>query len=98
MEIQLTKMSSRGQVVIPQKLRDSLGVDEGSVFAVFGKGDSFILKSVLTPSKDDLIRELGDIAKDGAKRAKSLGIEEGDVSDIVHRFRKKKKAENENNS
>ena len=44
MEVETTKMSSRGQVVIPQDLREELGIEEGTVFAVMGSRDTLILK------------------------------------------------------
>jgi hypothetical protein len=39
-------------------------------------------------SKEDLICELREIAREGAKRAQKLGIKETDVPDIMHKSRK----------
>ena len=47
-----------------------------------------MLKKIITPSKEDLINELKEIAKDGRKRAEKLGIKETDVPDLVHKARK----------
>jgi AbrB family looped-hinge helix DNA binding protein len=95
MEIELTKMSSRGQVVIPQKLRDKMKVKEGSVFAVFGSDDSFVLKKITVPNKERFLKSLEKISKEGRKRAEELGIKESDVPEMIHRLRKEK---NENSS
>lgn len=35
-----TKLSSRGQVVIPEEIRISLGLNEGDQFVVIGEGDA----------------------------------------------------------
>ncbi len=90
MEIELTKMSSRGQVVIPQKLRDIMKVKEGSVFAVFGSDDSFVLKKIAVPDKEKFLESLEKISKEGNRRAEKLGINESDVPDMIHRLRKEK--------
>lgn len=43
-ELELTTMSSKGQVVIPQKMRE--GFDEGEQFVVIKAGKQLILKRV----------------------------------------------------
>ena len=91
MAIEIVKMSSKGQVVIPQHIRDELNARKGSVFAVISSKDSVVLKRVETPSQDDLIRDLEKIAKEGRKRAERLGIKESDVPGLVHKTRKEKR-------
>ena len=88
--MEITSMSSRGQIVIPQRIREKMGIGEGEKFIVLNTNDSIIFKKVVVPSKDTLIRELESLAKEGAGRAEKLGIRESDVSDIIHRFRKSK--------
>jgi hypothetical protein len=43
------------------------------------------------PSKEELISELKEIAKEGAKRAEKLGINENDVPNLIHKLRNSKK-------
>ncbi|MDO8460673.1 MAG: AbrB/MazE/SpoVT family DNA-binding domain-containing protein [Nanoarchaeota archaeon] len=90
MKIETTKMSSRGQIVIPQNLREEINADEGTTFVVMVSGDTLILKKVEIPSKEKLIQQLKELAKEGNKKATAAGIKESDVVDIVHRFRKQK--------
>ena len=45
-EMQFTKASSKGQVVIPTRIRKRLDIKEGSVFAVATDRDVIILKKV----------------------------------------------------
>ena len=78
MEVETVKMSSKGQIVIPQNIREGLGASEGTVFAVLGTRDTVVLKRINKPSKEVLIRELEIIAKEGRKRAEKLGIKESD--------------------
>ena len=82
------KMSSKGQIVIPQDIREELNVDEGTVFAVISSKDTIILKKIATPSKEELIREFKKIATEGRKRSEKLGIKESDVPNLIHKLRK----------
>lgn len=84
-------MSSKGQIVIPQGIRAEICASEGTMFAVISGRDSIVLKKIVTPSKEELICELKEIAREGAKRAEKLGIRESDVLDLVHKARKNKK-------
>lgn len=47
-ETQITKMSSRGQIVIPEGIRDEMGLEAGSTFVVFARkdADSILLKKL----------------------------------------------------
>ncbi len=88
MAVATTRMSSKGQVVIPQEIREEIEAHEGAVFAVVGSKDTIILKKIVTPSKEDLISGLKRIALEGRRRAEKLGIKESDVSSIIHKRRK----------
>ena len=48
-----TRMSSKGQVVIPESLRQQLGLESGTRFIVMGEDDVIILKTIHTPSMHD---------------------------------------------
>ena len=91
MPAETIKMSSRGQIVIPQDIREELRASEGTIFSVVSSKDAIILKKIETPSKEELIKELGAIALEGRKRAEKLGIKESDVAEMVQRIRKSKR-------
>ena len=88
MVLETIKMSSRGQVVIPQDIREEIHASEGTLFSIMNNKDTLILKKIETPSKEELIKELEIIAKEGRKRAEKLGIKESDVPHLVHSVRK----------
>jgi len=88
MTVEMIKMSSKGQIVIPQDIRAEICASEGTMFAVVSGRDSIVLKKVAIPSKEELICELQMIAKDGRKRADRLRIKESDVPELVHKIRK----------
>jgi len=91
MPAETIKMSSRGQIVIPQDIREEIKASEGTIFSVVSSKDAIILKKISTPSKEELIKEIESIAREGRKRAERLGIKERDVPELVQRGRKSKR-------
>ena len=55
---ELTKASSKGQVVIPTDIRKKLGIKEGSVFAVSARKDMIVLKKLDTKIKAEDLKTL----------------------------------------
>jgi len=53
MDFEVTKLGERGQVVIPQEFRRSMGLHQGEKFAVMERGDMIILKRLKAPSIED---------------------------------------------
>lgn len=45
-EIEFTKASSRGQIVIPAKIRKKFDIKKGSVLAVAARKDMIVLKKI----------------------------------------------------
>lgn len=90
MSVETTRMSSKGQVVIPQDLRDDMDLTEGTLFAVVGDKDSIILKRIDIPSKESMFLELDKIAEEATARLKKKGIKESDFVNIVHKRRQAK--------
>ena len=79
MNIETVRMSSKGQVVIPQDIREEVHVDEGTVFAVVGTKDTIILKKIAMPSKEELIAGLGFFAKKAKAKLQSKGVTEKEL-------------------
>jgi AbrB family looped-hinge helix DNA binding protein len=61
--MEITKISSKGQLVIPSKIRIELGISEGSVLGVEKMKDMIILKKI----DMDLVRQF----KEGLEDLKS---------------------------
>ena len=55
---ELTKASSKGQIVIPTIVRKKLGIKRGSVFAVSAMKDMIVLKKLETGIKPEDLRTL----------------------------------------
>ena len=60
MEIELTRISSKGQVVIPLSIRKRLALKDGETLAVSTKDDILVLKKIENPLEENL-RTLEDI-------------------------------------
>ena len=81
-----TKMSSKGQVVIPENIRKRLNLKVGTEFVVVGEKDVIILKNITPPSLD----EFEDLIVEARKRGKQAGIKKSDISEAIVKVRRKK--------
>ena len=81
-----TKMSSKGQVVIPEEIRDKMGLKSGTKFVVMGNKDYVVLKTLEPPSLD----ELEELIKQTRKQVRKLGIKKSDVSNAIKKARRNK--------
>ncbi len=89
MQVETVRLSSKGQLVIPQDVRQELEVDEGSLFALVTTKDTILLKKIQTPSKDVLIKDLMNIALEGKRRLQRKGLAESDLHRAVEKQRRK---------
>jgi len=87
MNVEITKMSSRGQIVVPRGIRNELEMKEGTFFAILGSKDTIILKKLETFSKEKILKDVEKLARVGKKRAEKLGIKEIDIPRLVHKLR-----------
>jgi AbrB family looped-hinge helix DNA binding protein len=55
---ELTRASSKGQIVLPAIVRRQLGIKRGSVFAVTARNDMIVLKKLETGIKPEDLRTL----------------------------------------
>lgn len=78
-----TKMSSRGQVVIPQTIRDKMGLKEGVEFVVVSEGDALMFKVISRPS----LEEFKSLQQELQKQAQEVGLKPKDVSKAIRKVR-----------
>lgn len=81
-----TKLSSKGQVVIPEEIRDRLGLKPGAQFVVLGDRDVVILKVIQSPD----MAQFGEIVGRARKTAKRAGLKKKDLEQAVKRVRSRK--------
>jgi AbrB family looped-hinge helix DNA binding protein len=82
-----TRLSSKGQVVIPEEIRNGLGLSEGDQFVVIGEGDAVILKAI-TPPKIEEFDKLLSQARMAATRA---GLKKADLKSAIAKVRRRAK-------
>lgn len=87
MQVNVAKVSSRGQVVIPREIREELGLREGNGLLVFRIGDSIVLKSPSVTPSAELASNLEAIRK----KIKELGITRTDVKAEIGTVRMSRK-------
>lgn len=81
--IEVTKLSSKGQVVLPQAIRDRLRLETGAKFVVIGEGDIVILKKLEVPARD----QLKQLLKESKAYARRTGLKRSDVSKAIKQVR-----------
>ena len=81
---ELTKMTSKGQVVIPHEIRKELDLKEGTQIVVSRSGEMILMKKISIP---DPKKEFEDLTRKGSEFAKRKGIK--DEEDVVKRIHKK---------
>ena len=83
--VSTTRMSSKGQVVIPEQIRVQLALETGSQFVVVGDKDVVILKRITTPS----LSEFDGLVKQARSQARAAGLKKSDIENAVTQARKK---------
>jgi AbrB family looped-hinge helix DNA binding protein len=81
-----TKMSSKGQVVIPDTIRKQLKLKTGSQFVVLGKDDVVILKKIAPPSTD----EFDSLIAEARRLGKEAGLKKSHIAAAIARVRGRK--------
>ena len=81
-----TKMSSKGQVVIPEDIRIKLGLTTGSQFIVLGEDDVVIMKTINSPS----MRDFDSLIRKARENAKTAGLTQADITRAVDEVRSEK--------
>ena len=81
-----TRMSSKGQVVIPEEIRDRLGLQSGTQFVVVGDRDVVILKAISAPS----MKEFDNLIVQARQQARRSGLRKADIDAAVAKVRGRK--------
>jgi AbrB family looped-hinge helix DNA binding protein len=85
-EAATTKLSSKGQVVIPEEIRNRLGLKPGAQFVVVGERDVVILKAIQTPD----MSEFDEIVGRARRTAKRAGIKKEDINKAIRTVRSRR--------
>lgn len=83
---EIATMTSRGQIVIPKNIRQSMMLDSGSKFIVMGDGDTVVLKKFEMPSPNSLKTLLAQ----SRRVARQSNLKKSEVSRAIKEARRKK--------
>lgn len=78
-----TKLSSKGQVVIPEDVRERLGLKPGVQFVVVGDGDVVMLKVISPPP----VEEFGELLKKVRGKARQARMKQSDIRSAIKKVR-----------
>ena len=90
MEIEISKITSKGQVVIPQGIRERKGIKEGERFLVFDTDDSIIFKRIKNLEAKKDLTEFENVFKSMWKTSKKRNISKKDIEKEIEEVRKEK--------
>ena len=78
-----TKMSSKGQVVIPEEIRERLGLKPGAQFVVVGDKGTVILRAITPPS----MAEFDELMAEARRQARRAGLKRSGVAAAIAKAR-----------
>ena len=84
-----TRMSSKGQVVIPEEIRQRLGLRSGMQFVVVGDRDVVILRAISPPSMD----QFDDLISAARKAARQTGMKRPDIEAVTTKIRSRRRVQ-----
>jgi AbrB family looped-hinge helix DNA binding protein len=78
-----TRMSSKGQIVIPEAVRKKLNLQPGAQFVVVGEDDVVILKAITTPG----LETFDALIQQARQQALTAGLKRSDIKKAAERAR-----------
>jgi AbrB family looped-hinge helix DNA binding protein len=88
-EADVTVVSGKGQVVIPQAIREKLRIGPKTKLLVYGYQDAVIMKKMEIPN---VIKDLEDLYRRVDQKVKKYGpLSDKEINDIIHQSRKKRR-------
>jgi len=86
-ETTITKVSTKGQVVIPQNLREEMMIKAKDEFLIYGENDTILMKKIVKPKLEESFIELN---KRLSKKMKQNKITRKDVEEAIKEVRRQK--------
>ena len=82
-KIDTTTLSSKGQIVLPQDVRERLGLKEGNKFLVMAEEDTVVLKAIKPVPRE----QFDSMLKFTREAVKKAGITPEDLDKAIERVR-----------
>lgn len=81
--LDVTRMSTKGQVVIPGDIRQALALTPGTKFVIVGEGDTVILKRIGRPG----LAEVDKLFAESRKFARRAGLRRSHIRKAIQKAR-----------
>ena len=81
--LEVTSVSSRGQIVIPNSIRAELHLETGDKLVVISDGANILLKKIESPAKKDFTK----LIEQSRQFAESVGMNQTEVANIIKEVR-----------
>jgi len=85
MTMDLTRLSQKGQVVIPNAVRKQLGLKEGMKFLVVGVEDTIVLRRLEMSQERSRLKSL---LQESRKKAQKVGFNDREITELIRKTRK----------
>mgnify|MGYP001598682956 FL=1 len=84
MEVELTRVSEKGQIVIPSSLRKLMKIQKSDQFLVFGESNTIVLKKIEKPA---FKKSFDEVAKPFREAVKKSGFTRSDLAKLIKEVR-----------
>ena len=95
--VMTTKLSSKGQVVLPEALRNEYGWDSGTSFTVLVYKGAVIMQPIVAPTESDLEKQFDAIFAESRRQSAAAGMKAADISRAISDVRSNRKARRNRN-
>ena len=82
-DVMTTRLSSKGQVVIPEPIRQRMSLKPGVRFVVVSDADAIVLRPITAPSLD----EFDSLIADARRAAREAGLRRSDITAAIKAVR-----------
>jgi len=87
MKYEIVCLSSKGQLVIPETMRKSMGLEKGSRLILITEGPNLLIRGITPPETkvfENLIRKSSELLKEGSREYKAFwrALRKHSIADI----------------
>lgn len=90
--VMTTRMSSKGQIVLPEALRQMYGWGSGTAFTVLACNGAVIMQPLKAPTEDEIAAEFEAAFEESRRQAREAGMTPMDVSNAIAEVRSARRA------
>jgi len=82
-KMQVTSVSSKGQIVIPNDIRETIGISTGTKLIILTDGNNLLLKPIQDPDFDTF----RNLIKESKKLVTKIGLKKANVKKLISQIR-----------